>query len=120
MEKYDYYEAVKSDIRDYIESEIDFSEFESIDELQEHLNDTLRVCDSVTGNASGSYTFNAWYAEEYLCHNWDLLAEAMNEFGCSDDCIERGAEYCDVTIRCYILGSCIDEVLEEYADRFDN
>lgn len=44
-------------------------------------NDTLFACDSVTGNASGSYTFNTWTAEEYLCHNWELLGEALTEFG---------------------------------------
>lgn len=34
----------------------------SVDELREALNDELWVCDHVTGNASGSYTFSTWQA----------------------------------------------------------
>lgn len=56
----------------------------------------------MTGNASGSYTFSTWEAEENICHNLDLLAEA-----------------CDVTIRCYLLGQAIAEALEEIADEFE-
>jgi hypothetical protein len=72
----------------------------------------------VTGNASGSYTFNAWKAEEYLCHNLDLLGEALAEFGCEPNYItEKGAEACDVTIRCYLLGQAISEVLSEMLEK---
>ena len=56
---YDYREAVKNDVLDYINSEIDFEEFDTLEELEEHLNEVLFVHDSVTGNASGSYTFNS-------------------------------------------------------------
>lgn len=68
-----------------------------------------QVFDSVTGNAS----FNTWTAEEYLCHNWELLGEALTEFGCDMSYLEKGAEACDVTIRCYLLGQAISEVLDE-------
>ena len=119
MEKYDYLEAVTNDVRDYISNEIDFKDFDSLDELRDHLNDVLWTCDSVTGNGSGSYTFNAYYAEEYLCHNWDLLEEACNEFGCLDEAISKGPEYCDVTIRCYLLGQAIEAALEEIEDDFN-
>lgn len=67
--------------------------------MEQDLNDTLFTYDSVTGNASGSYTFNTWTAEEYLCHNWELLAEALTEFGCDMSYLEKGAEECAVT--CY-------------------
>lgn len=56
---------------------------------------------------------NAWTAEEYLCHNWDLLGEALTDFGCDMNYLGRGAEACDVTIRCYLLGQAISEVLNE-------
>lgn len=117
---YDYKEAVKEDVLDYIKTEIDFLDFETIEELEEKLNEYLFVCDGVTGNASGSYTFNAYEAEENLCHNLDLLAEACQEFG-SDarELIEQGAEACDVTIRCYLLAQAINEALEEIEDNFD-
>lgn len=115
MERYDYFSAVCDDVRDYINNEISLDEYRgNRDGLEEYLNDTLWVCDSVTGNASGSYTFNAWQAEENLCHNLDLLGEALEEFGSGADYLTKnGAEACDVTIRCYLLGSAIAEVLDE-------
>lgn len=116
---YNYYEAVKDDVREYIESEIDFAEFDTLEELEEKLNEDLWTVDSVTGNASGSYTFNAWEAEENICHNLDLLAEALEEFGGSLDILKDGAEAADVTIRCYLLGQSIAEVLEELEDDFN-
>lgn len=110
MEKYDYLSAVESDVREYIENNVNFHDYSDLDEMKEDLNEKLFVCDSVTGNASGSYTFNAWKAEEYLCHNLDLLAEANDEFGGSSDILSDGAEMCDVTIRCYLLGQAIENV----------
>lgn len=110
MEKYDYLSAVESDVREYIENNVNFHDYSDLDEMKEDLNEKLFVDDSVTGNASGSYTFNAWKAEEYLCHNLDLLAEANEEFGGSSDILSDGAEKCDVTIRCYLLGQAIENV----------
>lgn len=111
--KYDYYEAVKNDVAEYIRDNIKHYDFIDIDDLATQLDEDLWIDDSVTGNASGSYTFNAWKAEEYLCHNLDLLSEALQEFGCeSVDVLEKGAEWCDVTIRCYLLNGCIWEALE--------
>lgn len=110
MEKYDYLSAVESDVREYIENNVDFHDYSDLGEMKEDLNEKLFVEDSVTGNASGSYTFNAWKAEEYLCHNLDLLAEANEKFGGSSDILSDGAEMCDVTIRCYLLGQAIENV----------
>lgn len=115
---YNYCEAVKDDVREYIENEINLNEWKGNRErLEEKLNDDLWTCDSVTGNASGSYTFNTWKAEENLCHNLDLLEEALDEFGSDKGyLLENGAEAADVTIRCYLLGSTIAEVLDELED----
>ena len=119
MNGYDYREAIKNDILEYIKYEIDFNDFEDLDELSEQLNEDLWTVDSVTGNASGSYTFNTYQAEENICHNLDLLGEALREFGCGADyLIENGAEACDVTLRCYLLSECIAEALEEIEDDF--
>ena len=109
---YDYYEVVKNDIKEYIkENNIDVT---SEDFDRDELCDHLWVDDSVTGNGSGSYTFSTWQAEENLCHNWDLLEEALEDFGQTDvNILEKGAEWCDVTIRCYLLGQCMDEVIDE-------
>ena len=80
MTNYNYLEAVTSDVLDYIKEEINLDEWKGNREgLEEKLNDELWTVDSVTGNASGSYTFNTWEAEENLAHNWDLLAEALDE-----------------------------------------
>lgn len=115
MERYDYMEAVISDIHDYLEENAEvISEYADARELLEnHLNDLLWVCDSVTGNASGSYTFNTWKAEENLCHNLELLSDALEEFGCDLDA-NRGAEFYDVTIRCYLLPQAISKALDRY------
>lgn len=115
MKTYNYEEAVKNDVRTWIADNVKFSEWEGNREgLEEYLNDELFVDDSVTGNGSGSYTFNAWEAEENICHNMELLVEACEEFG--DDAgqiLKKGAEACDVIIRCYLLGSAIAAVLDE-------
>ena len=114
MEKYNYFDAICDDVREYIRENDIICTPSTRDDVETNLNDTLFVSDSVTGNASGSYTFNTWKAEENLCHNLDLLSEALTEFGCNGaDALERGAEYCDVTIRCYLLGSAISAVLDE-------
>lgn len=114
MEKYNYLENVKNDVINYIEyNNIEVTE-DNRYEVEQELNDRLFLEDSVTGNASGSYTFSTWKAEENLCHNMDLLAEALEEFGGDvPNAIARGAEYCDVTIRCYLLPRAISEVLDE-------
>lgn len=117
--EYDYIEAMKEDIEQYIEDKITLSDYADRDELEEYLNDTLWTEDNVTGNASGSYTFNTYTAEKYICHNLDLLADAMEGFGCEENPAEKGAEWCDVTIRCYLLGQAIAEVLDDMEEELE-
>lgn len=114
MNEYDYREALKDDIREYLEDQnFKTSDYESIDQARESIYEDLWVEDSVTGNGSGSYTFNRWQAEEYLCHNFDLLQEAYEEFGYGTIQLDN-PEASDVTIRCYLLGECLEDVLGEY------
>lgn len=118
MERHDYHEEMKADILEYLKEEYTAEEIkrslEDKDEFYEKLFEDLWVTDSVTGNASGSYTFNRWDAEENLCHNLGLLKDALDEFGSTlADALEKGAEFCDVTIRCYMLGSVLYQVLNE-------
>lgn len=118
-ERYNYLEAVTADVLEYIKNEINPSDYSSREELEEMLNDNLLTVDSVTGNASGSYWFSTWKAEEALSHNWDLLAEALEEFGQDGtDVLKQGAEAMDVTIRCYLLGQAIAEALDELEEEF--
>lgn len=122
---YDYRFAVKVAVIDYIRDNYDadaLAEFESEDEFAEHLNDELWTEDSVTGNASGSYFCNAWKAEECLAHNWDLIEEVAEEFGIEPTIssgYEHGAEWWDVTIRCYVLGEAISAAIEELGLEFN-
>lgn len=115
---YNYMEAIKEDIKDYINEEVTLSNFSDREELEEKLNEDLWTVDSVTGNASGSYTFDTYTAEEYICHNLDLLAEACEEFGILDP-LKEGAESCDVTIRCYLLSQAIGEVLDDMEEELE-
>lgn len=116
MKTYDYLENVKEDVRNYIEENKIVVTSSNREEVEQELNDTLFVNDSVTGNASGSYTFSTWQAEKNLCHNFELLTEALTEFGCDLSHLEKGAEACDVTIRCYLLGQAISKVLDEIVE----
>lgn len=116
---YNYRTEIKEDVLQYIKDNVDLTDYETIEELEERLNEDLWTEDSVTGNGSGSYTFNRYKAEEYLMHNLDLLAEALEEFGSSMDVLKNGAEACDVTIRCYLLGQCIIDALEEIEDEWN-
>lgn len=123
-EKYNYLEQVTSDAKDAILENMNEWNFNDRDELEQIANDVLWTDDSVTGNASGSYYCNAWKAEEAICHNWDLLEEAIDEFGGDTDILRQGAESCDVTIRCYLLiqaiGAALDELEEEGKINYPN
>lgn len=116
---YDYLENVTADVREYVEQEVDPSEWAGDrDGLEEKLNDDLWTCDSVTGNGSGSYTFNRVQAQIYVLDGMDELQEAVNEFGIDSETIgekflESDWEYFDVTIRCYLLGQAIAAVLDD-------
>lgn len=121
---YNYHDAIRSDILDYIRDNFTANEIAERladrDEWEQELNDTLWIADSVTGNASGSYYCNAWKAEEAICHNWDILADAIAEFGGDTDILRQGAKSCDVTIRCYLLGECLAAALDELEEEADN
>ena len=113
MTRYNYRKNITSDIIDYINDNINLADYDSREDLAEYLGEELWAADSVTGNASGSYTFDRWEAEENLCHNLDLLEEACAEFGrCAGDLL-LNPEAADVTIRCYLLGECIETALDD-------
>lgn len=119
MEKYDYYKNVREDIKQRLNEWLDFNkinDYSDIDEVISAVYDDFFNSDSVTGNGSGSYTFNSWAAEENLCHNMDLLKEALNEFGGELNDYIDSAEACDVTIRCYVLGQLVGEVVKEFVE----
>ena len=119
MEKYDYYKNVREDIKQRLNEWFDFNrinDYSDIDEVINAVYDDFFNSDSITGNGSGSYTFNSWAAEENLCHNMDLLKEALDELGGELNDYIDSAEACDVTIRCYVLGQLVGEVVKEFVE----
>ena len=124
MYDYDYLEAVKEDVVDFIKCDIDLKDFAEREELEEYLNEELFDCDRVTGNASGSCAFSSCEVKENIEDNIELLNEACNEFGTSaepvgDWFLSENWEAMDVTIRCYLLGQAIAEALDDMADELE-
>lgn len=117
-DKYDYRGAVLEDVKQYIADNINLADWDDIDDLADHLRDECAVDDAVTGNASGSYYCNRWKAESALCHNFDLLQEALEEYCMDLKNIKYGAEGADVIIRCYVLPEAVQTALDELEDEW--
>lgn len=111
MQKFNYREALKDDVKNFIEKEIDYQAYESVEELKESLNETLFK--EIKGNTLDSSVVYRQQAEECLAHNLDLLYEALSEFGEDIDALKQGAEYCDLKIRCYLLPEAIDQAVDD-------
>ena len=115
--EYDYHQAILEDVIEYIRDEVDASEYEDRDALEEALNDELWTVDSVTGNGSGSYTFSRAKAREYVTGNLDLVQEMASDF-CVDNAelgkhfVEDDWEWFDVSIRCNLLSWAIGYALD--------
>lgn len=120
MEKYNYLEAVTADAKQAILENYHDWDFTDREELEEVANDNLWVDDSVTGNGSGSYTFDGETSKEYVTGSddgMDTLREAAREFDCEHRAftafLENNWEYLDVTIRCYLLSQAISAAIDE-------
>lgn len=117
MTNFNYIEAVTDSVVDFIYNEVDSTEYENRESLSEFLNDELLCCDSVTGNASGSYTFSRYKAQQFVMADQDTVMEALKEF-CVDaetiaeNFLRQNWEYFDVTARCYVLGQAIEAALD--------
>jgi len=123
--KYDYLEAMTNDVMEFIKNEVNLEDYDNEDDFIEYLNDTLWTDDSVTGNSSGSYTFNRYKAKEYVVDNMELVAEMADEFGVDNKTLgekfrDEDWEYFDVSIRCYLLYQAITEAIEKMNITFDN
>lgn len=118
---YNYLEAMVDDIKDYIDENINLDEFEDRQELEEKLNDDLWVEDSVTGNGSGSYTFDRHKSYENVQGDpdaMDYIRDLVSEFDVDAETVaekflDEDYEYWDVSIRCYLLGQAIGEALDQ-------
>ena len=127
MMNYNYLESMKEDVKEYITNNAEFDMDDLIynrTELEEKLNNDLWINDNVTGNASGSYTFNSYKAKEYVLDNMDLLENMCNEFGIDAETIgkkflESAWEWMDVSIRCYLLNQAISETLDDIEEELE-
>ena len=129
MSEYDYMEAVKTDVREWMEDNGLFKtegQYATKEDLAEYLDDALFCEDSVTGNGSGSYTFSTPKAEEYVkADGDDYIRDMVNEGWLTkeklaDYFINGDYESIDVCIRCYVLNQCIWDVINELPDNYFN
>lgn len=106
-------DEVRNDLKAYILDRWDEKEFKDLD--RDEVYDEAFTEDSVTGNGSGSYFFNAWKAKESIFNmDEDLLRETISEFDIDMSEHWGDWEYLDVSVRCYALGQIdIDELLDE-------
>ena len=116
-----YIEAVTEDavqyIRDNYTAEEIAEKLTDREEFADTLNDEMWIADEVTGNGSGSYTFDRAQAREYVLADIDTVREAIREFCVEADTIAEKFlgedwEYFDVTARCYVLRQAIDAALD--------
>ena len=112
---YNYHIAVKDDIREYIKEN-----YGSVTgEMRDDVFDEVLGDDSVTGNASGSYTMNRAIAKEYVIENIDLLNRAVDEYGfdkkdIGEQFLSEEWEQLDVLIRLYLVGEYFDDIFSEF------
>lgn len=133
MNKYNYLEAITNDIECWMDKDgdpFDISQFENRDEAAEFLNDELWDEDSITGNGPNGYASEE-ECEEFLCHNLNLLFDALFEFGELEESLldnlhehykeKNLARWADCTIRCYVLYNAIENALitwEKYGYKY--
>lgn len=121
-----YIDQIEKDILDYVNEGNSFTSLENLEE-------TLWVEDSVTGNASGSYTFSSYKAKGFVLSDSISVLEALDGFGYEEEnealmdylnSSEEEREYLDeanyfnwewydVTTRCYFLNQAIWELFGE-------
>ena len=115
-----------TDIREYIDNNIEYTAYDTLDDLREHLNDVLWDDDNVTGNASGSYYFDKNKAkEQFLEDGIDHFENVVDAFGIDHNEVIKHLFNCDwnwfdVSVRCYLLPECIDAVLSDIEEDFED
>ena len=107
----DYLVEVESAAQDFLDENIEY-----YDDFDDAFHEMF-CSDYVTGNGSGSYTFNSYKAQQNVKdaifdENIVTLLD-WNGINIFDTLRDSGAETLDVIIRCYIL-SDIYSIIEEY------
>ena len=122
-----YLEQVKADVAQYMEDNeyyFDMSNYIDADDFQESIYESMWTADSVTGNGSGSYTFNREEAKENVLNDMDTVREALSEFCCDakeigEKFLDEEWEWLDVTARCYVLGLAVGEWIDENREEIE-
>ena len=114
---YNYLEAMKQDIINYIRDEVTTTDFTDIDELRQTLEDDLWIDSTITGNGGYNYADNET-SKSYINGNENLLKEALFEFCVDkekivDKFFSGDYAYFDSIIRCYMLSQAVGAALEE-------
>ena len=107
----DYREQVREDAKEHMRDNWEYYK----DEDFQNCYDSLFVADDVTGNGSGSYTFNTAKATENVAGIIfdDDAIEMFKMFGYEGIPTDKGPEAVDVIARCLWLGELSSE-LEDY------
>lgn len=122
----DYYKQVRDDAIAAIDEQFDGGYWDA-DTEWDTVYDNLFIDDAVTGNGSGSYTFNSYQARKNVAEAiWDKkVLDALYNIGCDSKQIAQylrdgEAETLDVSIRCAMLSEVYGEIEEHFSDRVSN
>ena len=121
---YNYKEQIRADVKEWIEDNK-----EQIDGLDRHdafkvVYDSCWVDDSVTGNASGSYTFSRYEARQNFFNDEDseeYIDQMIEDEFTTRESVGRAVqesqwELLDVSIRCWLLCDAVSDVLDSMYD----
>ena len=120
MKYQDYKDEVTQDalrvINEYREyNHLDLRHIVETDDEGGELYEALWLDDSVTGNCSGSYTFNSYKAEQNVAGIiWEenFIDDLLWNFGVElSDVMKQGPEALDVTARCLVLSEVMGDIL---------
>ncbi|MBT1161229.1 hypothetical protein [Bifidobacterium sp. SO1] len=114
MENYNYSDAVRSDILDWLEDN---------HSLYMDADDARDSCElTVTGNDNGSYTCSSYQAAEYVRpfiwgSEWDAFTDYVtDELGMDMGKAMQDAETLDVYVRFYYFGQVWQELVDDIED----
>ena len=118
---YSYKEVVRSDVREWIDNNRE--DIDGLDRADAYdvVYDSCWIDDSVTGNASGSYTFSRYEARQNFFNDDDsdeyIFQMIEDGFISADELgkkiAESNWEYIDLSIRCWLLCDAVSDVLDE-------
>lgn len=112
---YDYKEEMIDELEDMLkDSDVTFDD-KNRGEAYEELQD-LAFDRDLTGNRTGSYFCNELKSEYALLGNFDLVQDALDDFGMESISSPElvSGEHLDVLVREHLLPQVIDEVLDNH------